>query len=260
MERLRDRDDKSGGLNRNTIRAWGLVFLALGIVGRSVLQNRLLGIGTVSTEELLAVMQASQSSMLIATVALALQALETCAIPVFAVLLLEGFQYTSDLKNYLLRVAGLAVLSELPYNLAMSGKLLDLSSRNPVFGLVLGLILLYFYQRYEEKSFQNFLIKVLVAVAAVLWTGMLRIDYGACLVLVVCALWIFRGNTLARNLAGATVTVVCSLSSPFFLAAPMGFLLIHFYNGERDVDNRLVNYLAYPVMLLLIGVVALVIG
>ena len=37
------------------------------------------------------------------------------------------------------------------------------------------------------------------------------------------------------------------------MAAPMGFLAIHFYNGEKGEENRLVNYLAYPVILLAVG-------
>jgi hypothetical protein len=36
----------------------------------------------------------------------------------------------------------------------------------------------------------------------------------------------------------------------------MGFLAIHFYNGEKGNTGRLVNYLFYPVTLLAIGLVA----
>ena len=36
----------------------------------------------------------------------------------------------------------------------------------------------------------------------------------------------------------------------------MGFLAIHFYNGEKGESSRLVNYLFYPVTLLAIGLAA----
>ena len=36
----------------------------------------------------------------------------------------------------------------------------------------------------------------------------------------------------------------------------IGFLAIHFYNGEEGNSSRLVNYLFYPVTLLVIGLIA----
>ena len=251
MERLSN--TKSSGLNRNGLRTWGLIFLAAGIFGRSVLQNQVLGIGQVNTQQLLEVMN---SNMMIATLALVLQAIETCAAPIFALLLVEGFQSTANYKNYLLRVLGVAALSELPYNLAMGGGLLDLSSRNPVFSMVLGLIVLYFYQRYSEKGMKNVLIKLVVTLAAMGWAFMLQITEGICLILLIGILWAFRKKPLYRNFVGATAVVVCSLLSPFYLAAPMGFLVIHLYNGEKGEGSRVVSYLAYPAVLLVIGIAA----
>lgn len=251
MERLSN--TKSSGLNRNGLRTWGLIFLAAGIFGRSVLQNQVLGIGQVNTQQLLEVMN---SNMMIATLALVLQVIETCAAPIFALLLVEGFQNTANYKNYLLRVLGVAALSELPYNLAMGGGLLDLSSRNPVFSMVLGLIVLYFYQRYSEKGMKNVLIKLVVTLAAMGWAFMLQITEGICLILLTGILWAFRKKPLYRNFVGATAVVVCSLLSPFYLAAPMGFLVIHLYNGEKGEDSRVVSYLAYPAVLLVIGIAA----
>ena len=78
---------------------------------------------------------------ILATIALVCQAVSTCAVPIFAFLLVEGFLHTSDWKRYLTRVSLMALAAEIPYNLAMSSKLIDLSSRNPAFGLVLSFVL-----------------------------------------------------------------------------------------------------------------------
>ncbi|MGM9549734.1 MAG: TraX family protein [Faecousia sp.] len=244
---------KPSGIRTNALHAWGMLFTAFGIVGQSILQNRLLGIGQISAQALLEAMQESDGTMLIATLALVLHALETCAVPIFAFLLVEGYQHTSSFRKYILRVLGVAVVSEVPYNLAMGGRLLDFSSRNPVFGLVLGLIVLYLYDRYGEKTAKYTIGKVVITIAALLWPLMLGIEYGSCVVLTVAVLWAFRKKPLMRNFAGATVSIVCSLYSPFFLAAPMGFLAVHLYNGEKGAENRLANYLAYPLLLLVIG-------
>ena len=151
MERLRDNSSTSG-IKSNALRIWGFVFLTLGILGKGLLQNRYLQLDQVSAQELLEIMSASGTAMIIATAALALQAVETCAVPLFSFLLVEGFGHSKSRRRYFLRVAGLAVLSEIPYNLAISGQLLDTGSRNPVFGLALGLILMYFWNRFDRRT------------------------------------------------------------------------------------------------------------
>ncbi len=253
VERLTHR--RNTGINGNALRAWALLFLAGGVIGRGVIQHHLLGAGQVSTQELLEIMSASSYAMTMATISLVFQALETCAVPIFALLIVEGVQHTSDFKAYCLRVAGLALLCEIPHNLTFGSKMFYLTSRNPVFGVLLSLIMLYFYRRYAGRGLKNILIGIAVAVAGVVWCQMLKIESGACLVLITSVLWIFRGKTLYRNLAGAVVTVICSIFSPFFLAAPMGFLAVFFYNEEKGTTSRRVNYLAYPIMLVIAAAV-----
>lgn len=255
MERLASHQ-KPAGLTGSALRTWGIFFLVIGIIGRGVLQTRLLGIGRISSMELLELMQSSNNMMIFATLALVLQAMETCAVPIFAFLLVEGFQHTSNFWKYLLRVLGVAALSEIPYNLAIGGKLLDFSTRNPVFGMVLALILLYFYSRFAENNVKNVAIKILLTLAGLLWPGMLSIEGGTPLIILVCVVWLFRRKPMARNMIGATAAIVCTLLDPFYLAAPMGFLAVHFHNGEQGEENRVVNYLAYPAILLVIGLVA----
>lgn len=230
-----------------------MFFLLAGMLGKSILQNGLLNLGAVSFGQLLEQMQTSRAAMLYATLALLLQAMETCAVPIFAFLLVEGVEHTSSLRNYALRVAGLAVLSELPYNLATSGKLLDTTSRNPVFGLVVCLVMVYLYQKFPEKNAPHLLLRVLVTAAAVIWCSMLSIRYGNSTVVLFAALWAFRGKGSFQSLVGSAVSILCCIFSLFFMAAPMGFLAIHFYNGEKGPENRIVDYLAYPALLLVVG-------
>jgi len=252
MDRLISK--KQSGITSNALHTWGMLFLTIGIVGKSIFQNRLLGAVGLNTQQLLAAMDASENAMMYATIGLVMQAMETCAVPIFAYLLVEGWQHTGSRMNYAKRVLGLALLSEVPYNLAMSGKLLDVSSRNPVFGILFCMIALYFYGVYEEKCFKNTTIKLLVTIGAFLWVTMLKIEYGGCLVILMGVLWAYRSNSLMRNMAGATGAIVCMLYSPLFLVAPMGMLAVHMYNGEQGEDNRLVNYLAYPAVLLAVAV------
>lgn len=254
MERLADHNKRSG-FTVNALRTWGMIFLAAGIIGRGVIQNHLLGFSGMSMQQMLDVLNSSATAMNYMTVSIALQALETCAAPIFAVLLVEGILHTSDFIKYFTRVLGLALITEIPYNLAMGKGILDFGSRNPVFSLVFGMLLIFFYQRYSTRGFKNAMIKVIVTAAALLWMNMLKVDSGAPVIIILVALWALRKKTLYRNFAGVSAAVVSTLFSPFFLAAPMSFLAIHMCNWERDEDNRIVNYLMYPAMLLVAAAV-----
>lgn len=249
-------EKKPSGLSRRTLRILGYLFLAAGLISRSILQKELLGIGQLSGQQLMELMQSTPDAMAYATAALILQALECCAASIFAFLLVDGFQRTSCFRRYVLSVAGVALLSELPYNFAISGKVLDTATRNPVWGLVLGLFLLYLFRHFSEASMQNRFIKLLVALAALLWASMFKVDSGICMVILVGVLWAFRKRALYQNIAGATAAMVCTLLSPFYLASPMGFLLTHFYNGEKGAGHRLAAYLTYPILLLAVGLAA----
>ena len=252
MNRLDTRPTKKG-IHSSGLRTMGMLILLVGIAGRSLIQNKILGVGQLTTQELLTQMQSSQEAVILTSLALIIQALETCAAPIFCFLLVEGFTHTASVEKYFARVLGVALASEIPYNLAINGQLLFMGSRNPAFGMVLGLIVLYVYNRFRDKGLKNTAIKVLVTVAAVLWGGMLKISGGSCCVILVAVLWIFRKKPIFRNLFGCMAAASCSMLTPFFLLSPLGFIGIRFYNGEKGPQNRIVNYLAYPAMLLAAG-------
>ena len=252
MERLASR--KKRGINGNALKTWGLVFLICGVVGRGVIQTGMLGIGGMTTQQLLDVLGTSDQAMQLVTFSLAMQALETCAVPIFAFLLTEGVQHTSDFKKYFLRIFQLALITEIPYNLAMGGKLFDLSTRNPVFSLVLCMVMLYLFGRYPGKKFVNVVLKLVIVAATIVWCEMLKIEFGSAMVLVTAVLWALRSNALYRNFAGAAAAIVCTMFSLFFLAAPMGFMAVHLYDGEKSTNDRRVTYLAYPCVLLIAAI------
>ena len=253
MERLRTEQPK--GLSRNGLRRWGMLFLALGVFGRCILQNRMLGLNGMTTQQLLDAMSASSDVMTAVTVALILQFIECCATPIFCLLAAEGMFHTGSAEKYLYRVLGIAVLSEIPFNFAMSGNLLDTSSRNPVFGLLLSMLLIYLYQKFSDKRPVNFAYKAAFTIAAFFWVAVLKVESGLpCLVLTL-VFWFFRKKVTVRNLVAGAAAMFCSLYSIFYMAAPMGMILLHFYNGQKEEqENRVVNYLFYPVILTVFGV------
>ena len=243
---------RPSGMDRNKLRLIGLFLAALGMLGRGILQNRVLGMA--SGADLMALLESSAAAMNAATAAIILWVIEGTAVPIFAVLTVDGFSRTSSVKKYLLRLGLLAVVCEVPFHFALNGALLNPSPRNPVFGLVLTVVMLYLQQYYAGKSMKKVFIRILVLIAACLWAGMLQVEYGVPMVLMAFFLWELRRRHTMAYLAAAAAALVCTVGNPLFLCAPFGFLITHFYNGEEGrAAPRLVEYALYPVILLLVG-------
>ena len=264
---------KLPGLSAQGLRIWGLLFLAFGMVLNPSVQKSL---------------ASNEVDFIFTSVGLILQLIHFCAIPIFVFLLVEGFAHTTSVKNYAIRIGILALIVELPYNFAMYGKLLgtftfpNLQSLklNPVFGMLLALILLYFFRKYSEKSMKNFAIKACLWFMAFVWTQMLHIEYGIAVILLVPIMYFLRNKKMLLIFAGCVAMTLCGflegmlqsswLMNPaaaevslnptaiasYLASAPVAFIMIHFYNGEPGEGNRYINYLAYPVILLATGLLA----
>lgn len=246
---------RASGIDRNTLRLWGLIIAAAGILGRGILQNRVLGMSTNTGAELLELMNASSAAFNAATAALVLQAIESMAVPIFVFLTVDGFQRTHSVKRYAFHVGAAACISEVPYNFALNSKLLAPEARNPMFGLVIVLVMLYLFRYFAGTDITKGMIKLAVFAAAWCWAAMLGVDYGRSMVVIAAVLWMLRGrHTLSLFMAGAAA-LCCCVGDPLFMFAPFGFLIVHFYNGAEGVSPKLLRYALYPIVLLLVGMV-----
>lgn len=246
----------STGSDAASLRKWAMIFLATGVLGQGLIQNRLLNMGAVSGVELLSAMQSDPSVMALATIALMCKVTETCAVPLFSLLLVEGFLHTGSFRKYILRVCALALVSELPYNLALGKGLIDLGSRNPVFSLVICLAMLYFYNRYAEKGLKNTLFKAFITIAAFVWCVMLSIDHGIFQVIMVAFLWRVRDKSNFRAMFACAGAMVCAAFSLFYIGSGFACIMLHRYNEERGDQNPVFNYGFYPVLLVFVAIVS----
>ena len=242
------------GTDAAAIRKWALIFLTAGVIGQGLIQNRLLNMDAISSAELLSGMEADSTVMTLVTIALVCKVMETCAVPLFSFLLVEGFLRTASFEKYLLRVGAMAILSEIPYNLAMGGSFFDLSTRNPALSLVICLVMLFFFNRYEEKCFKNIAMKALIFVAAFLWCTMLRIDHGVCVVVMVAFLWYVRAKSNVRAMFGFLGSMVCTMFNMYYIASGLACIMLHRYDEERGGQNPAFNYAYYPALLLIVGI------
>ena len=166
------------------------------------------------------------------------------AFPIFCFLLVEGFLHTRDVKKYALRLGIFALLSEIPFDLAIRGKLFDWQYQNVYVTLLIGLLTIWILRTQKDVWYMC----LLVAVAGCALGELLHCDYGAMGVVLIVVLYVMRESRIWQCVSGAVCTA-------WELPAPLAFLPICLYNGERGRQPKWFFYWFYPVHLLLYGMI-----
>ena len=171
------------------------------------------------------------------------------AFPLFCFLLVEGFVHTHNVKGYLGRLVLFGLLSEVPFDLAFFRTPFDPSAQNVYWTLALGVLAMAGLKRFEKEN-------GLPGWQGLVWAGgcaalalAANTDYNAIGVIIICALYLTRADRKRQCLAGALLFM-------FELTAPLAFVLVWFYNGQRGACSPLQKkafYWFYPVHLLVLA-------
>ncbi len=190
--RLRRREPRRY-IGTDMLKIIGLLLTVQGTVGVALLQNGLLNMGGQTRLELWDLIQTDQNAAQVLAWSVLSKGMVSLAWPIFAYLAVEGLQNTSSFPRYALRLLITALVSEVPYDLAMSGKWVDWSSQNFLFSLLIGLVALYMVQEVAEARENGRALQVLFPVGAVLWTFLFQTQLGILVVLAMTAMYFLRG-------------------------------------------------------------------
>lgn len=163
------------------------------------------------------------------------------AFPIFAFLIVEGFLHTRNLKKYIFQMGIFALVSEIPFDLAGSGVVIESFHQNIFFTLFIGLLSISMFDRIDTKS----KIRWLVPILGMVFAELLRTDYSAMGVLVIFIFYYFHDDFKIRNLFNG----ILFLSQ---LTAVFSLILIQLYNGKRGKQNKFFFYIFYPAHLILL--------
>ncbi|HJC48517.1 MAG TPA: conjugal transfer protein TraX [Candidatus Lachnoclostridium pullistercoris] len=181
------------------------------------------------------------------------------AFPIYGFLLVQGFLHTSSRKRYLGRLCAFALISEVPFDLIIAGRVFDPGVQNVFFTLAAAMGTIWVLERLEERGHTGDTAGTLaekcsfawlpIAAAGGLAAWLLRGDYGFLGVMFAAVVWRFRGEP-EKRLAGELVSLgllgVGNL--PCLLAIP----LTEKYNGQRGPRLGLWAYWFYPLHLLVL--------
>ena len=226
------------------------LLMALSAANTILVKNAVIRLDTYTQETLMAAMDADRRLLGWVGAASVVDALAGLAVPLFAFLLVEGALHTANYRRYLARAAVTAVIGELAYDFAMTGRLLDFSRQSPMLGVVLCLVMLYFMRGVEKReTVDKVILQILLALCGLFWALLLRAEYAVPMVLMTSVFYCFRSHRAVK----LVLALICCLQYPL---APMAFIALAFYNGKREMKcPAAAFYVFYPAHLLILGVV-----
>ena len=184
------------------------------------------------------------------------------AFPLYCFLLVQGFLHTRSKPKYALRLGILALLSEIPFDLAFFDTVLEFRNNNVFFTLLAGLLLIWgvssletlLARRMDGRALRYAAMAagtiVLWMAACMLMTGVLCSDYGSSGIATILAMYLLRRLPCAGMAAGCTALMVLNLSIEqifgFFALIPTAL-----YGGKKGPSAKAFYYLFYPAHLLL---------
>ena len=194
------------------------------------------------------------------------------AFPLFIFCLVNGVRFTRNKWKYLLRVGIFAVISEVPFDLALFGRVWEPGYQNVMVTLFIGLLVLFAIQWGLHQEGLRLLYGIPAAIAAVaagaVMAAFLGTDYGAAGVLAIAAMGVVLLNPLTERVTlypwnaliragamAATVIVLGLLSNESEFLAMLMVVPAFLFRETASVKPRrsifLSNYMIYPAHLAL---------
>ncbi|MBZ2387115.1 conjugal transfer protein TraX [Anaerococcus murdochii] len=176
------------------------------------------------------------------------------AFPIFAFMVVEGFFKTKSRWSYLRNLLIFAVISEIPYDMFQSAEFVNTWSQNILWGLALGLFTIMVIDKlkdYIKKRPLWIFVSILIVVLSSLGSMLISSDYEYYAIIIIYLYYLFYDK---RHLASGLSYLVIIKE----IYAILGFATVLFYNGEKGKQNKIFNYLFYPVHLLIFGIIRMV--
>ena len=196
------------------------------------------------------------------------------AFPIYAFMIVEGYFHTKNIKKYVGRLLLFAVLSEIPFNLAMGSSLFYPIHQNVLWSFLLSIGLIRWNENVKEK---HLLKRILVGTASVCigyLVGLITfVDFYHAGVLSVLAFYFFRkkqwwcylGQLICLwyihvEMLGGFFYEVQILGQTYWIArqgfALLALIPIWLYRGKQGYHSKALQYgyyAFYPVHLLILG-------
>ena len=201
------------------------------------------------------------------------------AFPIFAFMIVEGYFRTRNLKKYVLRLLIFAVISEIPFNLAMGSSVIYPLHQNVLWSFLISIALMHWNEKTRQKH--KLPLQILVGVLSVIVGYLLGIltfsDFYGEGVLTVLVFYFFHGRKwwcylgqlaclwyINMEMLGGLSYEIPIGGDVFFLPrqgfALLALIPIWLYRGKQGYHSKALQYTYYafyPAHLLILGLLKL---
>ena len=247
------------GISGSTLKMIAIITMLIDHTGAAVLGRMLManGLADLNASDIAATMQWLSENGTMYYTYMIFRMIGRVAFPIFCFLLVQGFAHTRDKRKYALRLGLFALISEIPFDLAVSSNVLEFGYQNVFFTLFIGLLTMIAYEAVEKKDEWNGILRGVCCVGVVLLgmglAQLLKTDYAAIGVFCIMMLYIFRQKKSTQMIVGC-------VSFIWEITAPLAFVPIAFYNGKRGWKMKYFFYAFYPVHLLILYAICYFMG
>lgn len=242
---------KTPNVTADGLKIFAVLVMLIQNIGIVIIEKGIIGLNQYTQAEFSAAMAEDSKLMTMAGVGSVMQLIGGLAVPVFAFLLVEGFMKTSNYSRYLLSVTAFALISEIPYDLANSHRLVSGSSQNALVAMCVCLLMLYFLRVFDgKKGIPYKLARLTIVVCGVVWVTLFKAQFGLCMVLLTAIFYLFYAQNAWKTFLGMMVSLM-------YVTGPLSFYGIWCYTEERrDRLPKYAYYVFYPLHLLVLWTLA----
>lgn len=173
------------------------------------------------------------------------------ALVLYAFMLVEGFFHTKNVNKYLRKLFVWGIISEVPFDFALSGKLINWEEQNIFFTLLSGLVAMMIC-----SSRMQFLIKTALVVIIFCVVYFFNFNYSWFGLTIILLFYFFRNNIFLKFMSIGIVNTIAYLGSfSLQIFGALGLVPILFYNGKLGKKMGEWYYSIYPLHLFLFGAI-----
>ena len=197
--------------------------------------------------------------------------------PIFAFLIVEGYFHTRNLKKYVQRLLLFAVLSEIPFNLAMGSGVIYPIHQNVLWSFLIAIGLIHWNEKAKasRKLWQRILVGCVTVVLGYILGIFTMVDFYHAGILTVLVFYFFRQGKwwsyigqfvclwyINMEILGGFSYMITFMGQTLFVPrqgfALLALIPIWLYRGKKGYHSKWLqyfNYAFYPVHLLILGLI-----
>ncbi len=220
----------------NFMKMLGTAMLTMYFFAQSVIQNGVLDAPNRTAQELNELAAANSDAFMFAGLASVFMLIGSAAVPIFSYLLVVGVEKTSSVKRYILMVLAAAVLTEIPYDWAVFGNPFYFGDQCFLWTILISLIMIALMKTFSGKSAAAVIINIMLICGGCIWAIFFKCKFGAGFVLMTAVLYLLREKKGVSILIGVIISLI-------YISAPLGFIPVALYSGERrNLDKKACKY------------------